>query len=428
MANTTKPLAADGRPMRALVLGVNDHPRALATVRSLGGAGIPVIGVKATAFAGCHSRYLEGTRVVDPTEQALLPFLDSMANDGGGVLFAVHDKYLVLAARHADVLSRRFTLTMPRWEILGRLMDPGRLYDFARRYCVHTPLHFMPRDEADLERIVANLDFAHCDYALKTTPGIASEPADPSTGRATKLAGSDSSIVRRNCLEIRARLGRFPLIAQIVPGQANQGVAVTMLVDESHVPVLAFCTHRLGSDVSCESVKDVEAIETAARLLHGVEYVGLVTLEFRRDPRNGKLTLIKADPRVIRPTSLSTALRMDTPIALYRLAVSGRVSAPAGYEQGVGWLSETTLFETLWDNRDARPLGKELLGIWRRRGRIKAFAYFCLRDPLPFLVHAQWRGRLWLWSRIHGVVRRTANAVRRLRVHAALDVSSKTRT
>jgi len=421
VASTTNRVVAGSCPMRALVLGVNDHPRALATVRSLGGAGIPVIGVRSTAFAGCHSRYLEGTRVVDPTEQALLPFLDAMGNDGGGVLFAVHDKYLVLASRHADVLSRRFTLTMPRWEILGRLMDPGRLYDIARQRGVRTPLHFVPRDEADLERIVANLDFAHCEYALKTTPGIASEPADPSTGRATKLAGSDPSIVRRNCLEIRARLGRFPLIAQIVPGQANLCVAVTMLVDQSHMPVLAFCTHRLGSDVSCESVKDAEAIETAARLLHGVEYVGLVTLEFRRDPSNGKLTLIKADPRVIRPTSLSTALRMDTPTALYRLAVSGTVKTPAAYEEGVGWLTETTLFETLWANRDARPLGNELLAIWRRRGRIKAFAYFCLRDPLPFLVHAQWRGRCWLWSRIQGVARRTANALRR-RVHAgALD-------
>jgi predicted ATP-grasp superfamily ATP-dependent carboligase len=424
VANTiTNPAADDGGAMRALVLGVNDHPRALATVRSLAGAGIPVIGVKSTAFVGCHSRYLEETHVVDPTEQALLPFLDAMANDGRGVLFAVHDKYLVLASRHADALSRRFALTMPRWEILGRLMDPGRLYDIARQHGVRTPLHFIPRDEADLERIVANLDFAHCGYALKTTPGIASEPADPSNGRATKLAGSDPSIVRRNCLEIRARLGRFPMIAEIVPGQANQCVAVTMLVDQSRMPVLAFCTHRLGSDVSCESVKDAEAIETAARLLHGIEYVGLVTLEFRRDPRNGRLTLIKADPRVIRPTSLSSALRMDTPTALYSLAVSGRVNASAAYEEGVGWLAETTLFETLWANRDARPLGKELLRIWRRRGRIRAFAYFSLRDPLPFLVHAQWRGRVWLWSRIQGVVRRSASALRRRWVRAgALDV------
>ena len=150
-------------------------------------------------------------------------------------------------------------------------------------------------------------------------------------------------------------------------------------------------------------MKDDEAIEAAARLLHGAEYTGLVTLEFRRDPKNRKLTVIRADLRVTRPTSLSTALGMDTPTALYGQAVGGSVNAPLAYQEGVMWLSETTLFEALWHNRDTRPLGMEVRRLWQRRGRIKAFAYFCLRDPLPFLAHAQWRGRAWLWSRIHGV-------------------------
>ena len=423
MTGKINPAASDRRAMRALVLGVNDHPRALAAVRSLGRAGIPVIGVKSNAFARCHSRYLKETHSVEPTDETLLPFLESMGSAGGGVLLAVHDKYLVLASRHADTLARRFALTMPRWEILGRLMDPGRLYDIAQQHGVRTPRHFMPRDEGDLERIIGHLDFTRCEYVLKTTPGIAAEPADPVTGRATKRAGPDPATVRRNCLEIGARLGRFPMIAEIVPGQANRCVAVTMLIDHSRAPVLAFCTDRRGSNVACESVQDPEAIEAATRLLHGAEYTGLATLEFRRDPRDRKLTLIKADPRVIRPASLSTALGMDTPSALYRFATRSKVNAPAAYEEGVEWLSETTLFETAWDNRDTHPLRKELHGLWQRRDRIKAFAYFCLRDPLPFLVHAQWRVRSWLRSRTHGIARRAANALRRRRAHAgALDV------
>ncbi|HKU85062.1 MAG TPA: hypothetical protein VJV77_01875 [Casimicrobiaceae bacterium] len=413
-----KPVSPNDRPARAIVLGVNDHPRALATVRSLGRAGIHVIGVKAMAFARCRSRYVRETHIVDPTAETLLPFLTSLGEDGGGVLFAVHDKYLVLASRLADTLSRRLTLTMPRWDLLSRLMDPGRLYAIARQHDVRTPLHFMPRDEADLDRIVGDLDFVRSRYALKTTPGIAAEPADPVTGRATKPAGSDASQVRRNCLEIRARLGRFPLVAEIVPGQANQCVAVTMLIDHGHAPVFAFCTQRLGSDFSCESVQEPEAIDAAARVLRGACYTGLATLEFRRDPRDSTLTLIRADARVIRPTSLSTALGMDTPTALYRLAVDGRVDGNSVYEEGATWLSETTCFETLWHGRDTHPVGRALLDIWRHRGRIQAFAYLSLRDPLPFVAHAQWRARAWLASRMQGVVRRIARTVRRRRPRA----------
>ena len=42
-------------------------------------------------------------------------------------------------------------------------------------------------------------------------------------------------------------------------------------------------------------------------------------MEFRRDPRDERLTLIKADPRFVRATSLSTALGRDLPTAVYRV-------------------------------------------------------------------------------------------------------------
>ena len=64
-ANADGSTQSDGRPLRALVLGVNEHPRAVACVRSLGRAGIPLIGVKSDAFTHeCHSRYLQRTYLV----------------------------------------------------------------------------------------------------------------------------------------------------------------------------------------------------------------------------------------------------------------------------------------------------------------------------------------------------------------------------
>ena len=170
--------------------------------------------------------------------------------------------------------------------------------------------------------------------------------------------------------------------------------------------------YELGSNVYCERVRR-EAIAAAKRLVKAVGYYGLITLEFRRDPRDQRLILIKADPRVVRPTSLSTALGMDTPTALYRLAVGSEVDVPQSYPEGIAWIWETTLLETLWNNRDVRPIREELLAIAHRRDRIKAFAYFSLRDPLPFIMHAQWRTLAFLRVRIRGLIRRCAKALGR---------------
>ncbi len=421
-----------GPPSRAIVLGVSGHPRAVAAVRSLGRAGIPVVGVRRQAcLQDCYSRHLSERFVVNPTPAELLPFLESLGRDGGGVLIAVDDDYLILVAQHFDSLSRQFTLTMPPWEVLRRVMDHARLYEIAREVGLKTPNTYKPRDEADLRRIVASLDLVNHEYLLKTIPGTA--PAEPSNGRCTKVAGSDSATIQANCLEIYSRLGEFPLIAEVVPGEANQCIGVTMVVDRAHTPVLTCGMKRLklqtysrggfvhpyelGSNVYCESVRDAEAIGASARLVRAAGYYGVITVEFRRDSRDQKLILVKGDPRFVRATSLSTALGMDTPSALYHVFVDGQIEAAGPYPEGIGWLWPTMYLESLWNNRADRPVRQDLIALARRARRIRAFAQLSLRDPLPCLMHVQWRGRVWAAARVRGVVARCADAIRRWRAH-----------
>jgi hypothetical protein len=44
------------------------------------------------------------------------------------------------------------------------------------------------------------------------------------------------------------------------------------------------------------------------------------------------------------------------------------------------------------ENRDNQPARRELLALFQRARRIRAFAYLDLRDPLPFLADLWWRG------------------------------------
>ena len=172
-------------PRRAIVLGINGHPRCIAAVRSLARAGIPLVGVKsATVTQQCYSRHLRRPFVVEPREEELLPFLESLGQEEGGVLFPVYDSYLRLVSMHHESLSKRFVLTIPPWEILSRMMDHERLYEIARQAGLDTPDFVKPRDEADLRSIIANLDLANREYLLKTIPAIG--PAELRSGRATK--------------------------------------------------------------------------------------------------------------------------------------------------------------------------------------------------------------------------------------------------
>ena len=426
----------------AILLGVSGHPRAVAAIRSLGRAGITVIGVESDDVPQrSFSRYLHARHRVNPRPDELLPYIARMGEKRRPVLMALCDDYLLLMAKHFETLSRWAVLTVPPWDVLKDVMDHATLYRIARGLGVDTPDFFKPRDERDLRTIVAGLDLTRHEYLLKTVPGTVE--AEVRNGRFTKVAGRDPDAIQANCLEIFSRLGEFPMIAEVVPGEANQCIGVSLVVDAGHDPVLAYCMKRLklytysrggfvhpyelGANVWCESVRDDEALEVSTRLVKATRYSGVITFEFRRDSRDGRLLLLKADPRFIRATSLSTAVGMDIPTALYRLYTGEGVERATTYREGVAWLWPTMYLENLWENRGDRPVRRELLTLVRNLHRVKTFAQLSLSDPWPALMHVQWRGRVWLWARLRGLARRLRTAARRgptLRVSPSATTTS----
>jgi D-aspartate ligase len=413
-----------------VLLGVSGHPRAVAAIRSLGRAGIRVIGVERDdVLQRAFSRYLHTRVRVNPTPETLLPFL--AAQSGRPIVMALDDDYLIMASKHRDCLAQWVVPTMPCWDQLKRVMDHATFYHIAREIGVDTPAFFKPHDEAELHALVPTLDLGRREYLLKTVPGTV--PAEARNGRYTKIASADVGCFEAECLKIAERLGEFPLIAEVVPGDATHCIGVCMLVDHRQTPVIAYVMKRLrlftysrggfvhpyelGANVYCESVHDSEAIDAATRLVQAIGYVGVITVEFRRDSRTGRLILLKADPRFVRATGLSTALGLDLPTALYGLFVeridragSARVdAAPPAYREGVAWLWATMYLENFWDNRDNRSVRYELLTLVRNVRRVKSLAHLSLRDPLPGLMHVQWRGRVWAADRARGLARRLRN-------------------
>ena len=401
----TQPALASKREasdLRAVVLGV-EHPRGVAVVRSLARAKVPVVAIDHVARAkGLRSRYPSPSLRVgaDPAEQ--LAMLDRLGQEGGGVLIATNDHYLVLVAQNHERLARSFILTTPRWEILEALMARSRAYEIARRAEIAVPVSFEPGDAAALREVIAGLDLANRHYLLKTRVDRG-HPADLKTRRYTKVAGPDAAAIEQSCLEIFARAGAFPTIEEVVPAEADRCIGVAMVVGHDHEPVLSYCVRRLklftysrgggfvhpyelGANVYCESVHDQEARDAAARFVKEAGYSGPITVEFRRSSIDDRLTFIKADPRVVRATALSTALGLDVPQAIYRVATGRRVAAADGYPDHYAWIWLTPYLQTLWRNRGNAAVRRELFSLAGNLRNLKAEAYLDWRDPIPFLM------------------------------------------
>ena len=386
----------------AIVLGV-EHPRGVAVVRSLARAKVPVVAVDHVKRPqGFYSRYPgRSLRVgADPADQ--LALLDRLGQEGGGVLIATNDHYLVLVAQNYDRLARSFVLTTPRRQILEAVMGRSPAYEIARRVQIAVPVCFEPGDVEDMRRVVAGLDFANQHYLLKTRVDRG-HPADLQTRRYTKVAGPDAGAVESSCLEIFARSGEFPTIEEVVPAEADRCIGVAMVVGHDHEPVLSYCVRRLklftysrgggfvhpyelGANVYCESVHDPEAREAAARFVREARYTGPITVEFRRNSINGRSDLHQGrSPGRARDCPVDRAWARRAAGALSgRARAGGRASR--GYPDQRAWIWLVPYIRTLWRNRGNRAVRSELVSLARNCPNLRAEAYLDWRDPLPFLM------------------------------------------
>ena len=399
---------------RTLVLGT-EHPRSAAVVRSLAREGIAVDVAdhyRPPTALWRASRYIRDRHMLSEDSEDTLAELLEIGCSVGGVLVPTNDHYLILCSRNHLALSTVFKLSVPPWDVLEPLMDKVKASKIALEAGLEAPHQFQPRNEAELDNELAKLDFSERAYVLKIRLWD-SGAADAKTLRRVALGGGDTATLRARCVDIRARTGEFPVVEEVVPGGADRCIGVSMVVANDHQPVLAYCVRRLklqlystgafkhpyelGANAYCESVVDPEAVELATRFVRQARYIGPVTVELKRHPIDGRLKFIKADCRVVRATRLSTALGLDIPTALYDVA-SGRNAQstyPADYKAGVNWLWIEAYAYSLWKNRRGISLIRELWALALRLPKVRAWAYFDLRDPAPCILLA-----LTAWRRV----------------------------
>jgi len=392
---------------RALVLGT-EHPRAAAVVRSLGQAGIAVDVADhydpPTAFWR-SSRYIRNRHLLDEDPKRAISALAKIGEQQAGVLIPTNDHYLIAVSQEHETLSDVFTVTVPPWSVLGPLMDKVEAGRLAREAGIEVPQYYKPTNASELDRDLAELDFQERAYVLKIRMWDTGA-ADPETLRRVRQAGTDAATVKARCEEILGQTGEYPLIEEVVTGGADRCIGVSMVVDREHEPVLAYCVRRLklqlysrgrfkhpyelGANAYCESAHDTEAIELAKRFVKQVHYTGAITVEFKRDAVDNTLKFIKADCRFVRATGLSTALGLDMPTALYEVYSGSDVprQRPQAYPTGVNWLWLEAYAYSLWKNRHEVRLARELWNLAKRVPRVRAWAYFRWRDPLPSIVLA----------------------------------------
>jgi predicted ATP-grasp superfamily ATP-dependent carboligase len=313
----------------------------------------------------------------------------------GWMLFPTGDESTALVARHHTLLGKHFRLTTLPWDVLRWVHDKRLLYRLAQRLVIDCPWTFYPYTCADL----ATLD---CPFPVILKPAM-------KEGFNRFIAAKAWQVDDR-----RALLARYHeacglvapdllMVQELVPGGGETQFSYAALCQDSRpiASVVARRTRQYPMDFGravtfVETVHEPGIVEPAVRLLAALRFTGLVEVEFKQDPRDGRYKLLDVNPRIWGWISLCGRAGVDFPYLLWLLIRGDAVPWMRG-AIGVKWMRLSTDLPTAVQEM---LRGRLSLRTYTRSFRgPHASAIFAPDDPLPGLLELPFMayliGRRW---------------------------------
>jgi len=295
------------------------------------------------------------------------------------LLFPTDDEDVVLFARHHELLSAHYQLSVPAWDITRWMCDKRLLYQLAEDIKLDQPWTYCPRNREDL----ASLE---CPFPVILKPAmrlsfnrLTADKAWRFEDRASLLAGYDEA-----CSLIDPEM---LMIQEVVPGWGEAQFSFAALCKDG-IPLASIVARRTRQfpmdfgrfSTFVETIDEPEVAASATRLLAATRFTGLVEVEFKKDPRNKQLKLLDVNPRVWGWHTLSRRAGVDFPYLLWRLVTGQSVPEVRG-RSGESWMRMCTdvpvaIQEILKGRLSIRSYLRSLRGP-------KEAAVFAWDDPLP---------------------------------------------
>lgn len=393
MANATSTLAEPSASERfgtkvagAVILG-GDY-QGLGIVRSLGRQGIPTCVVDDEHSIARYSRYA-GPAVHFANLKDERHTVDELLSLGrrlgleGWLLYPTRDELVAAISRYREELSQVFRVPTPEWESVQWAWDKRNTYKLAAQLGIPIPATRYPNSPAELEQF-DELDppFAikpaikeHFVYATRVKAWCAESHAELRTlfQKAYEIVGPGEVMVQ-----------------EVIPGGGSQQYSYCAFFKDGEAVGRMVAKRRRQHPLQfgrastfVETIDQPELEEMSERFLRAIDYYGLVELEYKLDPRDGKYKMLDVNARTWGYHTLGASAGVDFSYMLFADQV-GLPILPGKARPGIGWMRTTTDIPTVFLEFLAGSLGPR--GYLRSLGMCRTEAVFSLEDPLPGLV------------------------------------------
>ena len=364
---------------------------ALAVVRALGEAGVPVFVLRQRpARHGARLALCRGAFTVPAPQEDEGAFVDAVvrhaAHFPGAMLVPASDEALAAVSRHRDRLARAYVVACPDWEVARRLVSKRETYALAAAAGVATPRTFAPATLADARAAAAQLGFP-----LLVKPSQSHLFAARFQRKMVEVHGDAESALH---LEAAWQAGLDVLLQELVPGDDAEVVNYNAYVSGGRALVeftarqLRKAPPRFGSPRVAVSERIEAVLEPGRRTLRALGFEGFACTEFKRDARDGLYKVLDVNGRPNLSGLLAVRCGINFPLLEYRHRMHGELPAARRFTEGVYW---TDAFRdagyALLCLGQERHAARDWLGPYLLPG---TDATWDVRNPGPALVRARY--------------------------------------
>lgn len=270
----------------------------LQAARTLSGHGIPVYGIADNAdHFSCRTNSCEQILVSDTSNYDLI---DTLINLGKrlrkkSVLFPCSDESVHMISLHRDELAEWFDFVIPDHNTKDIFSDKIKFYRYAERENLPIPLTLYPKRESDLTEIIDKIEFpCIIKPAIKT-------PLWYGTFRSKVLKINSTEELRR-MYESISKVTDSPVVQQLIEGKDSNLRSCTFYYNRQSEPVILFTSKKIrqwppdfGEICIGEEIRDDEVLRYTTKLLHGIEFKGVGSLELKNNEADGLRYMIEAN-------------------------------------------------------------------------------------------------------------------------------------
>ena len=312
-------------PPAALVM--NTHITGLAVTRSLGRAGVPVLGLDdERGGLGQHSRHLAGLGLVPgPTVDGGAALADHLEALGPSfserpVLMPTNDDWVLALARHRERLEAHYRYPFAAYDVVQRALSKTDLYRTCEALGVEVPQTWYLDEGRSPEQVATEVDYpcvlkpddSRGFYgAFRAKVFVVDTPA-AFVERCAAAAAYGLTLVAQRWIGTEPG-GFWSVASYLSPGGAPRGVFTGRKLEQ--------WPPDFGTSCLADARWDPQIADAGVRVLQALGYHGISEIEFVRDAATGRLLLLDVNTRAWKWVGLPVAAGVDLPLLAYRDAV-----------------------------------------------------------------------------------------------------------